>query len=49
MADDVPSEPRTNQTVASYFRTLLIRRGLLRTLRVLKCRTLVFLEAEGVL
>ena len=47
MADDVPSEPRTNRTVVSYFRLLLIRRGLLRTLPELKCSALVSLEAEG--
>ena len=49
MANDVPSEPRTNQTVMS----LLDRFGppapndLLRTLPVLKCSALVFLEAAG--
>ena len=50
MADDIPSEPRTNQTVVSlledHFRPPAPN-GLSRTLPVLKCSALVFLEAEG--
>ena len=45
MADDVPSEPRTNQTVVSlldHFRPPAPN-GLSRTLSVLKCGALVFL------
>ena len=49
MADDVQSEPRTKQTVVPlldrFERPAL--NGLSRTLPVLKCSTLVFLEAEG--
>ena len=49
MADDVPSEPRTNQTVVSllYHFRHPAPNGLSRTLPVLKCSALVFLEAEG--
>ena len=49
IADDVPSEPRTNQTVVSlldHFRPPAPN-GLSRTLPVLKCSALVFLEVEG--
>ena len=49
MADDVPSEPRINQTVVSlldHFRPPAPN-GLSRTLPVLKCSALVFLEVEG--
>ena len=49
MADDVPSEPRTNQTVVSlldHFRPPAPN-GLSWTLPVLKCSALVFLEVEG--
>ena len=49
MADDVPSEPRINQTVVSlldHFRRPAPN-GLSRTLPVLKCSALVFLEVEG--
>ena len=49
MADDVPSEPHTNETVVSlleHFRPPAPN-GLSRTLPVLKCHALVFLEAEG--
>ena len=50
MADDIPSEPRTNQTVVSlledHFRPPAPN-GLSRTLPVLKCSALVFLGAEG--
>ena len=49
MADDVPSEPHTNETVVSlldHFRPPALN-GLSRTLPVLKCHALVFLEAEG--
>ena len=49
MADDLPSEPRTNQTVVSlldHFRPPAPN-GLSRTLPVFKCSGLVFLEAEG--
>ena len=49
MADDLPSEPRTNQTVVSLLDHLRLPapHGLSRTLPVLKCSALVFLEAEG--
>ena len=49
MSNDLPSEPRTNQTVVS----LLDHprppapNGLSRTMPVFKCSALVFLEAEG--
>ena len=45
MADDVPSEPRTNQTVVSLLDRLRppAPNGLSRTLPVLKCSALVFL------
>ena len=49
MADDVPSEPCSNQTVVSlldHFRPPAPN-GLSRTLSVLKCSTPVFLEVEG--
>ena len=49
MADDVPSEPLTNQTVVSlldHFRPPAPN-GLSGTLPVLKCSALVFLEVEG--
>ena len=49
MADDVPSEPHINQTVVSlldHFRPPAPN-GLSRTLPVLKCSALVFLEVEG--
>ena len=49
MADDVPSEPRTNQTVVlllDHFRPPAPN-SLSRTLPVLKCSTQVFLEVEG--
>ena len=49
MADDVPSEPHTNQTVVSlldHFRPPAPN-GLSQTLPVLKCSTPVFLEVEG--
>ena len=49
MADDLPSEPRTNQTVVSLLDHLRppAPHGLSRTLPVLKCSALVFLEAGG--
>ena len=49
MADDVPSEPCTNQTVVlllDHFRPPAPN-SLSRTLPVLKCSTQVFLEVEG--
>ena len=47
VADDVPSEPRTNQTVVSLLDRFRPQapNDLLRTLPVLKCSALVFLEA----
>ena len=49
IADDVSSEPPTNQTVVSlldHFKPSAPN-GLSRTLPVLKCSALVILEAEG--
>ena len=50
MADDIPSEPCTNQTAVvsllDHFRPAAPN-GLSRTLPVLKCSALVFLGAEG--
>ena len=45
MADDGPSEPRTNQTVVSLLHHFIppALSGLSRTLPVLKCSALVFL------
>ena len=47
MADDVPSEQRTNQTVVSLLNRFRppVTNDLLRTLLVLKYSALVFLEA----
>ena len=48
MADDLPSEPHTNQTEVSlldHFRPPATN-GLSRTLPVFKCSDLVFLEAD---
>ena len=49
MADDLPSEPRTNQTVVSLLDHLRppAPHGLSRTLPELKCSALVFFGAEG--
>ena len=48
MADDLPSEPHTNQTVVSLLDHLRppAPHGLPRTLPVLKCSALVLFEAE---
>ena len=48
VADDVPSEQRTNQTVVSLLKCFRppVPNDLLRTLLVLKCSALVFLEPE---
>ena len=46
VSDDVPSEQRTNQTVVSLLNRFRppVPNDLLRTLLVLKCSALVFLE-----
>ena len=47
MADDIPSEPRTNQTVVSFLEDHFrppAPNGLSRTLPVLKCSALVFFQ-----
>ena len=50
LADDIPSEPCTNQTAVvsllDHFRPPTPN-GLSRTLPVLKCSALVFLGADG--
>ena len=48
VADDVPSEQRTNQTVVSLLNRFRppVPNDLLRILLVLKCSALVFLEPE---